>query len=71
MTIMTLEGVIENGKIRLNSEIWLPEKTRVYIIVPAASIKQVARVVSPRLAHPEQIEHFKLEVVEEANDARL
>ena len=39
--------------------------------VPEAKADPVARIVSPRLAHPEQSADFRLEVTEEALDARL
>jgi hypothetical protein len=66
---MTLEGVVERSRIRLRDNIRLPEKTVVCVIVPDVKVKQVARVFSPRLAHPEQIADFKMEIVEEPTDA--
>ncbi len=32
--IVTLEGIVEQGKIKLKDNVHLPEKTRVYVIVP-------------------------------------
>ncbi len=71
MNLMTLEGVVERNRIRLRDNIRLPEKTAVYVIVPDVKVKQVARVFSPRLAHPEQAADFKMEVVEAPADASL
>ena len=34
MSITTYEGVVEKGKIRLKSDVKLPENVRVYVIVP-------------------------------------
>ncbi len=68
---MTLEGVVERNRIRLRDNIRLPEKTAVYVIVPDVKVKQVARVFSPRLAHPEQAADFKMEIVQEPADASL
>ena len=64
MQVTTLEGIIENGAIRLRDNIRLPEKTRVYAIVPALSVEPMAQIFSPRLAHPEQAVDFVKEVVE-------
>jgi hypothetical protein len=62
MQVTTFEGIIENGTIRLRGNIQLPEKTRVYVIVPDISIEPVSRIFSPRLAHPEQASDFFKEV---------
>jgi len=34
MTILTYEGVVEKGKIRLKSGIKLPGNAKVYVIIP-------------------------------------
>lgn len=69
MSVMTLEGVVEGGQIRLNPSVRLPENTRVYVLVPGAQSEPVARVASPRLAHPEQGKDFVLDVTEFHPDA--
>jgi hypothetical protein len=72
MGIATFEGVVvEHGQIQLKGAIRLPEKTKVYVIVPDIQINQTARVFSPRLVHPEQIVDFELEVIEESPDASV
>jgi len=71
MSIMTLEGIVDQGQIRLKGRARLPDRTRVYVIVPDVQVEQVAQVFSPRLAHPEQIEDFRLQVIEENRDAGL
>ena len=71
MSIVTIEGVVEQGQIRLKNDVHLPDNTKVYVIVPGMQVQQVANVVSPRLAHPEQAIDFKLEVVEESPDASI
>ena len=66
MSVATFEGVVvEHGQIQLKDAVRLPEKTKVYVIVPDVQISQTARVFSPRLAHPEQMVDFELEVIEE------
>ena len=69
MGIMTLEGVVERKRIRLKTNVRLPENTKVYVIVPDVQVDQVARVFSPRLVHPEQAADFKMEIVGEPPDA--
>jgi hypothetical protein len=61
--IVTLEGVVERNRIRLKTNVRLPENTKVYVIVPDVRVEQVARVFSPRLAHPEQAADFRTEIV--------
>jgi hypothetical protein len=69
MQVTALEGVVENGQIRLSEKIDLPEKTKVYVIIPGVEIPKIPHVYSPRLAHPEQAGDFKKEVVEETPNA--
>ncbi len=71
MAVVTLEGVIENGQIRLPAYFHLPDKTKVYVLIPDFEAKPVARIPSPRLLHPEQAADFKKEVVEVKSNASL
>ena len=71
MSIVTIEGVVEHGQIRLKSDVHLPDNTKVYVVVPGMQVQQVAYVISPRLAHPEQVNDFELEIVEEPADASV
>ena len=71
MSIITFEGVIDNGQVRLRDNVRLPDNTRVYVVVPDIQVEEVAHIYSPRLAHPEQAADYKLEVTEEAFDASL
>ena len=59
MKVTTYERVVENGQIRL------PDKAKVYVVVPEAEAQPSAYVSSPRLVHPEQITDFTKEVAEE------
>lgn len=63
MSVVAFEGIIQDGQIRLTSDTSLPEGTRVYVIVPTAPIAHVAKVYSPRLAHPEDAADFVLEII--------
>jgi hypothetical protein len=71
MGIVTLEGVVEHGQIYLLGNVRLPDKTRVYVVVPDVEVEQVARIVSPRLARTEDLADFVLEVVEANPDAGI
>jgi len=71
MSVVTFEGIVDNGQIRLKTNIQLPDKTKVYIVVPDIQVEQIARIFSPRLAHPEQAADFKMEIVRESSDASL
>ena len=71
MPVTAIEGIVENGRIRLCHEVSLPENARVYVIVADLPAQPVARVFSPRLAHPEQAVEFRKQVLEVPSDARL
>ena len=71
MGVVTFEGIIEHGQIRLKTNVRLPDNTKVYIVVPYLQITEVAHLFSPCLAHPEQAVDFKMEIVEESPDASL
>ena len=64
MSITTYEGVVEKGKIRLKSDVKLPENIRVYVIVPETQTeeKKTARIHTPRLTHRRQAGDFKMKV---------
>jgi hypothetical protein len=69
MSVTTFEGVVENGQIRLAADICLPEKAKVYVIIPNGAVPPPALVVSPRLARPEDAIAFKKEMILETPDA--
>jgi hypothetical protein len=71
MKVTTYEGIVENGRIRLPADARLPDKARVYVIIPDVETPPIPYVGSPRLAHPEQAEAFSKEVLEEINDASV
>ncbi len=72
MGVITYEGTVVQGQIRLKDNIRLPESTRVYVIVPGvAKTDNTAKVASPRLAQPSQAADFEMEVSEETRDAGL
>ena len=67
--LSTYEGVVENGHVTLPPNADIPEKTRVYVLVPDVETQRTLHIRSPRLVHPEQAKDFKMEVIEDANDA--
>jgi hypothetical protein len=71
MAILTLEGIVENGQIRLPDDVTLPEHTKVYVVIPALETTRPARIYSPRLANPEHAEFFAKEVIEVPPDVEL
>jgi hypothetical protein len=65
MSATTFEGVVEQGQIKLNSDVRLPDGTKVFIVVPDIEVEEMGvHLRSPRLAHPEQASDFEMEVVE-------
>jgi hypothetical protein len=67
--LATYEGVVENGHVTLPPEADIPENTRVYVLVPDADAQKTYKVMSPRLAHPEQAKDFEKLVIEDITDA--
>jgi len=71
MGVRTFEGIVEQGQIRLPATVRLPEKAKVYVVVPDVEVRTIAYIGSPRLVHPEQAADFKKEVIEELPDAGI
>jgi hypothetical protein len=70
MSVVTLEGVVKQGQIRLKNYIQLPENATVYVVIPGEPIEQ-SRIYSPHLADSSLIQDFKMEVSEEKSDASV
>jgi hypothetical protein len=68
MQVTAIEGVVENGKIRLREPLSLAENTRVYVIVAGAPTAPTARIQSPRLANPAQADDFRKQILEITSD---
>jgi hypothetical protein len=71
MAILTIEGIVENGQIRLHESVTLPEHTKVYVVIPDVETAPQAHVYSPRLVHPEQAADFAKQIIEVSADAEL
>ena len=70
-SVRTYEGRVENGQIQLRGNVALPDRTRVYVVVPEETYEDPPRIRSPRLVHREQAEDFVKEVLEVQNDAGI
>jgi len=66
MGVKTFEGIVENGYIRLPANVRLPERTKVYVVIPDTEVQTAAYIGSPRLVLPEQASDFTKEVIEES-----
>lgn len=64
MEIISFEGEINSGQIKLPPNLNIPDKTKVYIIIPNIKIKNKAFIDSPRLTNPKQAADFKKEIIE-------
>ena len=71
MSVLTVEGIVENRQIHLRGNVTLPEHTKVYVVVPDATNAAQTRIYSPRLAHPEQATDFTKQVIEVPSNAKL
>jgi hypothetical protein len=71
MKVTTFEATVENGRIKLPENIRLPEKARVYVVVPGFDMQPVYYIGSPHLVRPEDAVDFVKEVIEEREDAGL
>jgi predicted DNA-binding antitoxin AbrB/MazE fold protein len=71
MRSATIEGIVENGQIRLLENVRLPENTRVYVVIAESNASRPPLIHSPRLAHPEQAADFVKQVFEEPPDAGI
>ena len=67
MKVVTYEGIVEDGCVHVPAGVSLPEKAKVYVVIPEVfevEAPRVAHIASPRLAHPEQASDFVKEVFE-------
>jgi hypothetical protein len=68
MKVTTYEGTVENGCVHLLGSVLLPEKAKVYIVVPdivEVEAPPLPRIRSPRLADPSQAALFEMVVTKE------
>lgn len=71
MGVLTIEGIVDHGQIKLISDVQLPEQMKVYVVVPDMRIESSAHLFSPRLKDPGQADDFRMEVIEDSPNASL
>lgn len=67
MNVAAFEGIVEHGQIRLPENVRVPERTKVYVVIPGVGQPRATRLMSPRLAHPEQSQDFKTTIIHDAS----
>ena len=55
----------------MTSNVGIPEKTRVYVLVPASENLSAPYVAGPHLASPEQVKDFEKRIIEDTTDANV
>ena len=71
MSVMTLEGIVEQGQIRLSPNVRLKDHTKVIVVVPDYGAEETRRIVSPRLVRADQLVDFEMEIIEGTADANV
>ena len=66
MKVATFEGIVENGQVKLPDDVHLPDRTKVYVVIPSVDQSNGMRLMSPRLAHPEQAKDFQITLIPDA-----
>lgn len=64
MKILTYEGVVERGEVKLAKTAKLLEHAKVYVVVPGVEDLPPFMIHTPRLLRPEQAADFAMEIVE-------
>jgi len=67
----TYEATVQDGRVVLPQEAHIPDKTRVYVVVPDADDAHRVRMMTPRLVHRDEAADFTMQVELEGDDARL
>ena len=68
MSVTTLEAVVENGQIQLPAALRLPERIKVYVVIPNLEAQPQLAMANPSLAGAEQPADFVPPAVEEDPD---
>ena len=63
MLAQPIEGIVENGQIRLKGDVQLPENTKVYVLLAEASGMPVVRIRSPRWVNPQHARDFEKQII--------
>jgi len=71
MAIVTYEGTVEDGLVKLDPSIKLPNHAKVYVVVPSEMPASPTRMMSPRLVNFSDGEFFKKNVKKKDANADL
>ncbi len=66
MNVTSFEGIVEKGQIKLPENVSVPERTKVYVVIPGSGQPSAPRLMSPRLLHPQQAKDFEITVIPNA-----
>jgi hypothetical protein len=61
--VLVIEEIVDNGQIKLNSDIRLPEHVKVYVVVPDMRIEETVHLFSLRLKDPNRAMDFKMYII--------
>jgi hypothetical protein len=67
MNVITYEGIVENGCVHVPPGITLPEKAKVYVVIPDVSncsTPRTLRISSPHLANIDDAKKLVMEVLD-------
>ena len=64
MKVLTYEGLVERGEVKLPETVKLPEHAKVYVVVPGVEDLPPSMIQTPRLLRPEQALDFAMEIME-------
>jgi len=64
----TEESMVESGDDTLPADEEISDQTGVKVLLPDLDPKRTYKVMSPRLAHPEQSKDFEKQVIDETQD---
>ena len=70
MGMLAIEGIVENGQIKLDKDIRLAEHTKVMVVIPDTTALPTATIRSPRLSDPKQAAFLKKKVIQVPGDAK-
>jgi hypothetical protein len=61
----TYEGHVENGQIKLDEDVKLPERAKVFVVLPEIKGERIYRIMSPKLIREEGAPPLRMEVTKE------
>jgi len=66
MQVTTIEGIVKDGQIQLTENIKLPERAKVFVVIPPP--ENVRRILSPKLVNKADAKIFEKTVEVDIND---